>query len=394
MNLKLHKVLFVTCMPLEMPKSASSYFMSVLLDEYPDRFVWYSLYHHSAETWNPYHIPYQSARPPQRPARWKGLKYLIRYYPWAWYQGWKAAQFGKKNHAQVVLADLAFEAVIAGRIAAKLLKVPLLVSIHDDPINRLRVKNLPRCCMNMYERSFQRTLQTAEKCAVISDYMGEIYQERYGVKTTRLYIGVEKENILPVREFDVGKDVFVIGSVGSVNSAENWNLLLQAVQQFNEKGDGAKLKILHIGKLPAGLQMTDDVEVTGWVPENRFVHHLSRIDAGFLNWSFLPEHDMTGRTSFPLKVHSFLQAQVPFIGLGPLNSSIVRLISDYDCGVVCTEQDVNELLSQIKALFLDERLYAVFQKNLKSAADDFSRDDFFERFREFIGFEVAYLKHS
>ena len=65
----------------------------------------------------------------------------------------------------VVWADLAFETVVAGRVAPRVLDVPLVVSIHDDPVNRIWVKKRPAWLVRLYKREFTRTLQTARRWA-------------------------------------------------------------------------------------------------------------------------------------------------------------------------------------------------------------------------------------
>ena len=61
-----------------------------------------------------------------RPSRLPRLKQFIHYFPWAWYQGHKAAVFGRAHEVNAVLADLAFEfVVVAGRVAGAGLGCPV-----------------------------------------------------------------------------------------------------------------------------------------------------------------------------------------------------------------------------------------------------------------------------
>ena len=275
-------------MPLETPRSASMAFMGVLLEKYPDLFAWYSLRSPAPGTVNPFNIPYATGRSFQHFTRFPRLKQFIQYFPWAWDSGRKAAAFGRAQKVQAVLADLAFEAVVAGRVAAQMLDVPLVVMVHDDPVNRLRLKDTPGWFLELYEREFARTLRAARRCAVICDYMGETYQKRYGVETITLFPGVEAEKCLPPRMFDPGRKSIVIGSVGSVTSVANWNTLLEAVRLLNQRHGAGKFRILHLGAYSKDLPLSPDVETTGWVPESDFVHQLGRMDLGSLIGGLLP----------------------------------------------------------------------------------------------------------
>lgn len=371
-------------MPLSQPKTASMVFMDAILRQYAHHFTWFSLKEPLEGLHNPYNIPYDHFGHLKRPGRFPFLRLLLNYVLWSRVQARKAAQFGRQHHAQVVLADLAFEAVIVGRLAAKYLGLPLLVNIHDDPVNRLRVKGYPAWFVNWYRRQFAKTLTAAKRVGVISDYMGEVYQQRYGVQTTTLFIGVEPEKCLPPRPLDPAKQPILIGSLGSMNSAENWGLLIEAVRLLNQRHGGGKFRILHIGELPPHLPRPDLVEVTGWVPEEAFLQHLSRIDAGFVNWPFAPEHYETSQTSFPLKIHSFIQAQKPLIALGPEKSSVVRFVNDYGCGVLCTAAEAALLANQIDRLCSPTGCYGQALQGMLQLKQAFSSEHFLSQLESFI----------
>ena len=371
-------------MPLEVPRSASMAFMGVLLEKYPDLFTWYSLRSPAPGTVNPFNIPYATGRSFQRFTRFPRLKQFIQYFPWAWDSGRKAAAFGRAQKVQAVLADLAFEAVVAGRVAARHLGVPLLVMVHDDPVSRLRVKDTPGWFLELYEREFARTLRASRRCAVICDYMGETYQKRYGVETITLFPGVEAEKCLPPRVFDPGRKSIVIGSVGSATSVANWDTLLEAVRLLNQRHGAGKFRILHLGAYPKDLPLSPDVETTGWLPESDFVHQLRRMDLGFLNWGFAPELEETRSTSFPLKISSYIQAQVPMLALGPGDSTVVRFVQDYHCGLACIKPEVDTLAAQVEALAFNEKIYSVAMEGVVTLKNVFSRPIFFERFEQFV----------
>ncbi len=283
-----------------------------------------------------------------------------------------------------VLADLTFETVIAGREAAKALRCPLLVSVHDDPVNRVRVKGLPGWVVRAYEREFAKTLRAAARCGVISDYMGEVYTQRYGVETTTLYLGVEEEKCLDPGELSPGKKPIVVGSVGSVNSAENWTTLLEAIDRLNARHGEGSYRVLHVGNLAPSMPVSKYLEVTGWVPEEMFVEQLRRIDIGFLNWSFSPDMAETARTSFPLKVTSYIQAQVPILALGPRDSTVVRFVRESRCGAACAEPRPEALASCLGEFLANADELAIAQASVHALKKRFSRERFFGSFESFL----------
>lgn len=378
------RILFVSCMPLEKPRTASMVFMNVLLERYHQQFIWFALRNPRERSNNPFDIPYMHAPQLRRLARFPMLRQFMRLTVWARYQGAQAAQFARLHGVEVVLADLAFEAVVAGRVAAELLRVPLLASVHDDPVNRIAVKDYPEWLVERFAREFAKTMRAARKCGVISPYMGEIYQAKYGVETTTLYVGVKEDSCLSPRRLEPQKTPLIIGSVGSFHCAENWQLLIDAVRRLNERLGADKFRILHIGKLADKLPVTDEVEVTGWLPEDEFLSQLNRIDLGFLNWSFDSAFEVTRRTSFPLKIHSYIQAQRPMLALSPPDSSTTRFVETFQCGVACSEQNVEQLASRLEEILCHTQRYAEALSEVKRLKKIFSRDKFFESFESFM----------
>ncbi|MEW5959562.1 MAG: glycosyltransferase [Chloroflexota bacterium] len=380
----LPRILFVSCMVPSAHYSASMAQMSALLERYAGHFVWFSLRKPAPDQKNPFSIPFAFAEPLQKPARLPRLKQYLNLGPWARRMGRQAAEFGRAQHVDLVLTDMAFEAVVAGRAAAQRLGLPMLASVQDPPVNRLRIKGYPGWLLRWYENEFAGALRAAVRCAVVSDYMGEAYQKKYGVDTVTLYLGVEEQKCLPPRPLDATKSPIVIGSVGSILSAQNWGILIEAVRLLNQK-HATKFRILHIGNLPEGISSAPEVEVTGWVAaQETMAHYLARIDIGFLNYSFNPQFAETGRTSFPTKVHSYIQAQVPMLALGSADSTVVRFVQDHRCGTVCTLPEVESLAKQIESLVFGEDHYQIALQGVMALKSIFSRQQFFECFERFL----------
>ncbi len=176
----------------------------------------------------------------------------------------------------------------------------------------------------------------------------------------------------------------MVGSVGSVNSAENWKTLLEAIDLLNARHGEGSYRVLHVGDLAPSMPVTEDLEVTGWVPEERFVEQLRRIDIGFLNWSFAPDMAETARTSFPLKVTSYIQAQTPMLALGPRDSTAVRFVRESRCGAACAEPQAAALADCLEEFLANADELAIAQASVHALKKRFSRERFFESFESFL----------
>ena len=125
------------------------------------------------------------------------------------------------------------------------------------------------------------------------------------------------------------------------------------------------------------------MEVSGWLPEEAFLQQLERADVCFLNWSFSPELAETGRLSFPLKIHSYIQAQRPMLALGPADSAVSRFVRAYACGAVCDTPDEEKLAEAIQSLATDQRLCSEALRGVMALPQKFSRERFFSTFEAF-----------
>ena len=85
-------------------------------------------------------------------------------------------------------------------------------------------------------------------------------------------------------------------------------------------------------------------------------------------------------TSFPTKVHNFLEAQVPLLGIGPDYSAIVKFIKDFSCGQVCNDISVRSISSTIDNIINDADSYEKTKTGLIKAANHFSREKFYRNF--------------
>ena len=382
-NTQKGRLIFITCMPMSSPKAASMYYMKILLDRHSDLFTWFSLRRLKNE-YNIWKIPYSDASPIYFPKSFSNIRRFVNLYPWAFMQGLKAAWFGWKNNIGIVYSDLAFEAVITGRIVSKILNVPLVSSIHDDPVNRLEKKDCPKWILSMYKKSFSKTLKYSSNTVVISDYMGKYYNRAYGISTITLFPGLEKKDLLPIKPFPFEKKNIIIGAIGSINCMKNWELLIKVCEKINKVFEHRKINIIHVGEKPHLAPKSNIVNYLGFVKNSNFKERLAMIDIGFLNWDFTAKARVTVETSLPLKINSYIQAGVPMLALGPIESSIVKFVKDNKCGLYCIERKKESLYNVIIKFINNIYIVNDIQHSITDLRQEYSRDRFHSQFLKVI----------
>ena len=113
------------------------------------------------------------------------------------------------------------------------------------------------------------------------------------------------------------------------------------------------------------------------------MRELDRADICFLNASFAPEQAEVGRLSFPLKIHSYIQAQRPMLALGPPDSAVARFVREHQAGEVCCQPDAHALADAIQTLATDPDRCKRALEGLAELRETFDRERFFETFETF-----------
>lgn len=364
-------------------RNGSIHHVSALLERYADSLVWYSTKAPLRQDFPSLPVPYGHGWLPDRPRSWPFAGWRRHWIlgGWARRLGHWAANFGRTHGVELVWAELALEAVVAARVAAEDLGVPLVVTALDDPPSLLEYSGeYSRLTRWAFRRNFERTLRAAKGHGVISAAMAEDYAARYGIDPKVLYVGIDPAEKVPARLPPAGRRW--IGSVGSVVSAANWACLLAAIRRLNQAAGEERFGILQIGELAEAFR-APEVEVTGWVQGDELRAHLARPDLFFLSMWFEPERRYAARHAFPTKIRTFLAAQRPILGLGPADSLALRFVRDEGVGRVCHEPDPAALATAIHGL-LENSAYSLAVERLAAVADDFSRERYFATFEQFL----------
>jgi hypothetical protein len=311
--------------------------------------------------------------------RW--LRAYINLNIWARQLGREAALYGRDHGVEVVWTQAGKEAVVAGRVAAEVLRVPLALSVNDDPATVLRSAGASEWVIRAMEREFTRAMRSAKSHAVVSRGMAQEYTRRFQIDPVILYPGTNPRRQLEARGLNRQKHEFLIGNVGSVASEANWEVLLEAVRHLSS--GNRQFRVLQIGDLKPHLR-DPLVEVTGYISDDEFDAHLGRIDIGFIQLWFEPEYSFYGRTSFPSKLGSYIQAQKPVLAFGPESCSSVSFVQEFGCGAACTEQNAERLASVINHLLFEPGIYESGLEGMRVLSEEMTTERLCDTFSSLI----------
>ena len=378
---KIPKILIITQVELGDKKNPTMLYMDKLINNYVGKIIWFSIC--KIKNWesDTYDFPSAYHPPIDKFSRIPLIKFIIKYTIGEKYLILLASRFAKKHNAEVVFSDISSEVLSISRKVAKKVNLPLVSSIQDDPIARIKSKNYPKFISNHINNEFKKTLAFSKSCGVISDYMAEYYRIKYKINSIQtLYIGTEKRKCLHPRLSLKSKREIIIGSLGTVHSFDNFENLVKTVKYLNGIYKDKYFSIRHIGDLPSKYLSLEYVDITGWLSYDEVFKELSLIDIGLLSVPFESSKKVTLMTSFPTKVHNLLEAQVPLLGIGPDYSAIVKFIRDFSCGQVCNDISIQSISSTIDNIINDENSYEKTKTGLIKAAKHFSRENFYRNF--------------
>ena len=117
-------------------------------------------------------------------------------------------------------------------------------------------------------------------------------------------------------------------------------------------------------------------------------------DAFIVLQSFSNKKYIETKTSFPLKVSTYLQSRKPIIALCPSYSSVSNFIKKYKCGVVCNDLDIMTLSSIIENLFYYDIEYDNCLEGIKDVNYRFNEKNFKKSIKSFFLFLDDFPKYK
>jgi len=217
---------------------------------------------------------------------------------------------------------------IAARLA-KSGKLPLHVTVHDDPVHAtaLRSKRLALLAP-LISRDFGFVLRKAKSIDVVCRPMAERYERKYGVKSTILHRGLSTPPS-PSPVYDLRRDGLSVGILGNTYSYQQLPVLGRAIASLASRHNvPARIIICGEGfgaRLRQEMQGAIEVEVTGHIPEAESIERLRRCGLLYLNYPFGRLNRVLGETSFPTKLSTYIYASRPILLHAPEGTSLKDL---------------------------------------------------------------------
>jgi glycosyltransferase involved in cell wall biosynthesis len=227
---------------------------------------------------------------------------------------------------------------------------PVHLTVHDDPVSVFQRSTRYRALSPFMARSFSCLMRSARSVDVISNGMRDFYRERFGVQPVVVYRYVQS---LPrFKDRVINRDVIRVGHIGIIYSANQFREFVEALQAHG-RSLGVSIKLVKIGRSREFEKVQKDypelVEDLGDLPEKAAIEDLSKCNFLYCMYPESPRYEVFRRTSQPMKLSTYVQAQRPIFAHTPEDSSLAAAVRKYRIGSVCTSSDRQGIEVALKA---------------------------------------------
>ena len=224
---------------------------------------------------------------------------------------------------------------------------PVHLTIHDDPFGTWARSNRYKWFQPLLLRTFPRVLRGAKNVDVTSWGMRNLYRQVYGVKCCAVYLHVAE---LPSLNVTRDSRKLTMGHIGTLYQHEPFERFLAASKQIAAEQQRA-LRVIRIGASPEldtfSERDPEIFEAHGDLEEETALPLLASCDLLYAMYPSGRKFERFRRTSLPIKLSSYVQAQRPIFAHAPRDSTLARIVGPWRVGKVCASDDQAAIKSQL-----------------------------------------------
>ena len=227
---------------------------------------------------------------------------------------------------------------------------PVHLTVHDDPVSVFERSTRYRLLSPLMRRSFSQVIRSAKSVDVISHGMRDFYREKFGIESQVVYRYVQ--GLPRLKEHAISTDVLRVGHIGIIYNANQFREFVEALR-VHGRNLGVPIKLVKIGRSREFEKVQevypDLVEDLGELPERAAIEELSKCNFLYSMYPDTLRFEIFRRTSQPMKLSTYIQAQRPIFAHTPVDSTLAAAIRKYRIGAVCTSSDRQGLEVALKA---------------------------------------------
>jgi hypothetical protein len=265
---------------------------------------------------------------------------------------------------------------------------PVVGIVWDDPEYLAKAQYLDPWTTRRILRAFSSVLKAFPRVAVASDGMATLYGPKYGVRGIPMIHGIHPSRWRPEAAHSAPKTDYTVGFAGSLHSKREWNSLIAALDDWNQR-EPTRVKVRFIGRFPRrGARLAPFVEAVGPLSLEDTLTELASTDVAYVPYWFDRRHAWAARTAFPSKISAYVAAGVPVFYHGPRESSPADFLQRYPVGLACHSLGISDIQATLRALLFDQQLRASLTRARATALEErLGLEAFLRQFAELIGID-------
>lgn len=224
------------------------------------------------------------------------------------------------------------------------------LTVHDDPFATWMRSKRYTLFRPLLGRTFPRLLQSVASIDVTSWGMRNLYRQKYGARCFSLYLHVAE---LPKLNVSQDPNELTIGHIGTLYHPDPFRRFMAACKKIATERK-RRLRIVRIGASP-------ELDAIAKQDQEIFTSHgdLSEADAipllaaCHLLYAMYPadkKYELFRRTSLPVKVSSYLQAQRPIFAHTPSDSTLACVVRKYQVGKIHASDREDQIATDLRSL--------------------------------------------
>ena len=218
---------------------------------------------------------------------------------------------------------------------------PVHLTVHDDPFGTWRRSARFRWFRPLLRTTFPGLLRRARAVDVTSWGMRNLYRETYGVNCFSVYLHVPG---LPQLDARPDPSRLTVGHIGTLYDPEPFRRFFAACQRLAAE-QRRSLRMVRIGSSPQmdeiAREYPDLFDSHGDLAESEAVPLLASCDLLYAMYPPGRKYELFRKTSLPIKISTYLQAQRPIFAHTPSDSNLACVVRQYNVG--CVEESLSEI---------------------------------------------------
>jgi hypothetical protein len=240
------------------------------------------------------------------------------------------------------------------------------LTVHDEPLGMIIRSRRYRSLYPLVSHIFKKVLLGAVSVDVTSWGMRDYFKSKYGLNCFSLYRSLSN---LPHVNFAPDSKLLRVGHIGSLYRPDPFRKFVAACRQYATE-QHRELRILRIGDSPEMDKIAGEhpeiFQNLGEMEESAAIPLLANCNFLYAMYPDGFRYQRFRRTSLPIKLSTYIQAQRPIFAHSPGDSNMAKIVSEYQVGRLCSSEETIDLKNTIAE---------VLSSNVSRAQFEFLRND-------------------